>query len=187
MSGSRSIRDDIETVLVTQQQIDDAVGDLASRLTEVFADRNPILIGALKGAFIFFADLVRRLDFPLEIDFVVARSYGNSTVPGCIDITTDVSCDLTGRHVVVIDDIVDTGQTRKALVAVLEERDVASVHTCCLLDKPERRRCDFQPDYVGIVIPDYFVVGYGLDFSGHHRNLPFVGVLRPELYSSSDQ
>ncbi len=185
--GTRSVRDDIETVLVTEKQLEEAVAEIARRLAEDLGDCNPVLIGVLTGSFVFLADLVRRLEFPLQVEFIAARSYGDSAVAGELEIACDVSCGIAGRHVVIVDDIADTGRTLKALVRMLHERGAASVHTCCLLDKPDRRTCDFEADYVGATIPDHFVVGYGLDFAGKHRNLPFVGVLRPDLYQSSEQ
>lgn len=187
MSGVPSPRDDIDEVLVTEAQLEEAVARLAERITADLADKRPLLIGVLTGAFVFLADLVRQLDFPLEIDFICARSYGDRTEPGELDILKDVCCDVAGRHVVLVDDILDTGRTLKALTQLLRERGAASVRTCCLLDKPARREVDFEADYVGIEIPDRFVVGYGLDYARHHRNLPFVGVLRPELYHSAQE
>jgi len=156
-------------------------------LAQDLGDCEPILIGVLTGSFMFLADLVRRLDFPVQVEFMAARSYGDCTVARQLEIACDVSCDIKGRHVVIVDDIVDTGRTLKALARMLQERGAASVRTCCLLDKPDRRDCDFEADYVGATIPDHFVVGYGLDFAGKHRNLPFVGVLRPDLYQAGSQ
>jgi hypoxanthine phosphoribosyltransferase len=187
MSTASSIRDDIKTVLVSRDALTEAVDRIAAELTEDVGECNPVLIGVLTGAFVFMADLVRRLEFPLEVEFMAASSYGDDTVAGELEIACDVNCDLAGRHVVIVDDIADTGQTLTALARMLQERDAASVRTCCLLDKPDRRTCDFDPDYVGVTIPDQFVVGYGLDFAGRHRHLPFVGVLRPELYKSNAQ
>ena len=182
MARASSIRGDIDTVLVTERQIDDAVGQLAAQLKADVGECEPLLVGILIGAFVFMADLVRELDFPVEMDFLNASSYGDCTDPGSLEITWDMTCDVTDRHVVLVDDICDTGQTLKALVQMLQERGAASVRTCCLLDKPDRRTCDYEPDYIGVTIPDRFVVGYGLDYAGKHRNLPFVGVLRPDLY-----
>lgn len=182
MSCAGSIHDDVETVLVSEPQIDEAVAELAAQLTEDVGEKNPLLVGVLIGAFVFMADLVRALDFPLEVDFLNASSYGDSTDPGALEITCDMTCSVAGRHVVIVDDICDSGQTLKALVQMLRDRGASSVRTCCLLDKPDRRTCDFNADYVGVTIPDQFVVGCGLDYAGQHRNLPFVGVLRPELY-----
>jgi len=185
MSATASIQDDVETVLVTRQDLESAIERIAAELTGDVGDGNPILVGVLIGAYVFMADLTRALDFPLEVDFINASSYGNCTQPQQLEIITDVTCDVTDRHVVLVDDIADSGQTLKALVRMLQERGAASVRTCCLLDKPARRTCDFEADYVGVTIPDAFVVGYGLDYAGNHRNLPFVGILRPELYQPS--
>lgn len=187
MSIASPVRNDVETVLVTEREIEAAVDALAAQLTEDVGDRNPLLVGVLIGAFVFMSDLLRRFDFPLEADFINASSYGDCTDPGALEIVCEMMCDVAGRHVVIVDDIADTGQTLKALMQMLQERGAASVRTCCLLDKPERRTCNFQPDYVGVTIPDQFVVGYGLDYAGKYRNLPFVGVLRPELYESGTQ
>lgn len=184
MSSTGPLCDDIATVLVTEEQIEEAVDEIAAKLGDDVRDCHPILVGVLIGAFVFMADLVRRLDFPLEVDFVNASSYGDRTNPDELEIVTDMTLDVTGRHVVIVDDIADTGQTLRALAWMLQERGAATVRTCCLLDKPARRTCDFEADYVGVTIPDQFVVGYGLDYAGNHRNLPFVGVLRPELYQS---
>ncbi|MGC9319676.1 MAG: hypoxanthine phosphoribosyltransferase, partial [Armatimonadota bacterium] len=180
MTAAPSPRDDIAEVIATEVEIRHAVRRLAAALTEDVGDLSPILVGVLNGAFVFLADLVRQLDFPLEIDFINASSYGESTVGDRVEIETDLSLDVKGRHVVIVDDILDTGQTLQGLVAHVTERGAATVRTCCLLDKPARRTVDFEADYVGIEIPDRFVVGYGLDFAQRHRNLPFIGVLRPE-------
>ncbi len=187
MSRTPSIREDVDTLLVSGRQIDEAVNDLATQLTEDVGDRNPLLVGVLIGAFVFMADLIRALDFRLEVDFLNASSYGDCTDPGALEIVTDMTCDVTDRDVVIVDDICDTGQTLRALVLMLQDRGAASVRSCCLLDKPDRRTCDFEPDYVGVRIPDRFVVGYGLDYAGGYRNLPVVGVLRPEMYESSKE
>jgi hypoxanthine phosphoribosyltransferase len=130
------------------------------------------------------ADLVRRLDFPLCMDFVNARSYGQAAVScGEIRLDTELCGDLRDQHVLVVEDIIDTGRTLAALVEHLREAGCASVRTCCFLDKPSRRLVEFTPDYVGIEIPDHFVVGYGLDYAEKHRNLPYVAVLKPEAYT----
>ncbi|HCA48385.1 MAG TPA: hypoxanthine phosphoribosyltransferase [Armatimonadetes bacterium] len=173
---------DIALVLLSEQQIEEALCRLAERLTEDLQDDCPVLIGVLTGSFIFIADLVRRLDFPLQVEFVAARSYRDGTTAGELQIACDLTCEIAGRHIVIVDDIADSGETLSKLVRILQDRGAASVRTCCLLDKPDRRTCNFEADYVGATIPDQFVVGYGLDFAGKHRNLRFVGVLRPELY-----
>lgn len=179
-----SPRDDIEEILVTEAQLEEAVARLAERLTADVGDKRPLLVGVLTGAFVFLADLIRRLDFPLEIEFICARSYNEGTEAAELQIIMDLPCDVAGRHVVLVDDILDTGHTLQALTEILRARGAADVRTCCLLDKPSRREVAFEADYVGVEIPNRFVVGYGLDFARHHRNLPFVGVLRPELYQS---
>lgn len=180
----RALAEDVGEVLVTEQQIEAAVGSLAQQLTADYADKSPLLVGVLTGAFVFMADLVRRLDFPLEVDFVAVSSYGDATVAGELELTRDVSDNVAGRHVLIVDDILDTGRTLAMLTDLFRRREAASVRTCCLLDKPSRRAVEFEADYLGLEIPDQFVVGYGLDFAQGYRNLPFVGVLRPELYES---
>ncbi len=185
MPGKRSLRDDVETVLIAPEELTAAVDSIALRLTEDVGDLNPLFIGVQIGAFVFLADLIRILDFPLEVEFIGASSYRDKTVPGKLEINNDVASDIAGRHLVVVDDIIDTGHTLQALIQMLRKRNAASVRSCCLLDKPERRECDYEADYVGIQIPDRFVVGYGLDHAEQYRNLPYVGVLRPELYNST--
>ncbi len=184
---THSIHDDIDTILVTEQELTEAVDRIAAEVEADLAQANPVLVGVLTGAFVFLSDLVRRFRFPLEVDFIAARSYGDDTVACELEVMCDMACDVTDRHVLVVDDIADTGHTLSSLVRMLHERGAASVRTCCILDKPDRRECDFEPDYVGVTIPDMFVVGYGLDYAGDHRHLPFVGVLRPELYQSSQE
>ncbi len=185
MTAPQSPRDDIAEVVLSAEEIAETVDALAARLTEDVGCLQPIMVGVLTGAFVFLADLVRRLDFPLEVDFVEASSYGESTVGGEVVIRIDLTRDVEGRHVVLVDDILDTGRTLSALRSTLRKRGARSVRTCCLLDKPDRREVDFEADYVGAKIPDVFVVGYGLDYAHGHRNLPFIGVLRTELYQST--
>lgn len=181
MSG-RSPREDVAEVLVSEQDIQGALDDLARRVTCDYADKNPLLVGVLTGAFVFMADLIRRLDFRLEVDFVAAASYGEGTVAGKLELTKDCDRDVSGRHVLLVDDILDSGRTLSGLAELLAERGAASVRTCCLLDKPSGRAVRFKADYVGLQIPDHFVVGYGLDYAYGYRNLASVGVLRPEMY-----
>jgi len=187
MAGAPSLRDDISDVIVSEQQLDEALNRLAASITADLGECRPLLVGVLTGAFMFMADLVRRLDFPLQIEFICARSYGEDTQAGELTMVMDLSCEVAGRHVLIVDDILDSGHTLALLVRILQQRGAASVRTCCLLDKPARRAVEFEADYVGVRIPDRFVVGYGLDYAHHHRNLPFVGVLRPELYRDQHQ
>ena len=184
---SPSPRQDVAKVLATEEELDAAVCRLAAEITADYQDRRPVLVGVLVGSFVFLADLVRRLDFPLEVDFVAASSYGQSTMPGELKLELDLHCEVAGRDVLVVDDILDTGRTLKRLVELLAERGASSVRCCCALDKPSRREVDFEADYVGLQIPDHFVVGYGLDYACSYRNLPFVGVLREELYRREAQ
>ncbi len=187
MASGPSLRDDISDVIVTEEQLDAVLDRLAASITADLAGCDPVLVGVLTGAFMFMADLVRRLDFPLQIEFMRARSYGEDTRAGELTIVMDLSCEIAGRHVLLVDDILDSGHTLAALARILQQRGAASVRTCCLLDKPARRAVAFEADYVGVRIPDRFVVGYGLDYAHHHRHLPFVGVLRPELYRDQHQ
>ena len=175
---------DIERVLLAQEEIAAHVAQLAARLTADYAEKDPVLICVLKGAVNFFKDLVVQLPFHCEYEFVVASSYGGGTqTSGTVQLRKDVFTDLRGRHVVVVEDILDTGLTLDFLVAHLKTKEPASLKICTLLDKPSRRRVELQADYVGVTIPNEFVVGYGLDYNEHYRNLPFIGILKPEVYS----
>lgn len=172
---------DLVAVLLTADEIEARVAELAAELAEEYADKNPLLIGVLKGSIVFLADLMRKLYFPLEIDLVCCKSYGNSdTSSGQVDLLLDVSCELAGRHVLLVEDIVDTGTTLDRLVSLLKARQPASLKICCLLDKPSRRLAPLRPDYVGFEIPDKFVVGYGLDFAERYRWLPHVAVVKTD-------
>jgi hypoxanthine phosphoribosyltransferase len=149
---------------------------LGQRLTGDYRGRRPLFVGLLKGSFIFLADLSRATDLPIEVDFLGLASYGQGMQPGELRVTKELSSDVAGRDVVLIEDICDTGHSLTAARELLEARGPSSVRTCVLLDKPSRRRVPFAPDYVGFEIPDLFVVGYGLDFAELYRNLPWVGV-----------
>jgi len=174
----------IAEILVTEEQIRAKVAELAAALSREYAGKRLLIVGVLNGAAVFVADLLRALSIPAELEFVGMSSYGCSTVScGELQLTKDVACDLEGKHVLVVEDIVDTGRTLAALVACLRARGPASVRVCALLDKPSRRQVDFRPDFVGFTIPDRFVVGYGLDFAQGFRGLPYVAVLRPEAYA----
>lgn len=175
---SRSLHDDVAQVLVSEAELARIVDRLAAEITADCAQLHPLVVGVLVGSFVFMADLVRRLDFPLEVDFVAASSYREGTVAGELRLTKDLDRDVQDRHVLVVDDILDTGRTLKLLAELLRQRGAASVRTCCVLDKPSRREVQFEADYVGAQIPDHFVVGYGLDCGYAYRNLPYVAVLR---------
>lgn len=175
-----SLGDDVAQVLVGEDDLARIVDRLAQEITADYRHLQPMVVGVLVGSFVFVADLVRRLDFPLEVDFMAASSYCDGTVAGELRLTKDLERDVAGRHVLLVDDILDTGRTLKRLTELLTERGAAGVRTCCVLDKPSRREVQFEADYVGTQIPDHFVVGYGLDCGYAYRNLPYVGVLREQ-------
>lgn len=177
--------DDIESVLVTEEQIDEIVTRIAKRIDEDFKDQNLIILCILKGSVMFFSDLLRKVKHPVEMDFMRVSSYGSNTEStGNVRILLDVDHDkLVSSHVLIVEDIIDSGRTLSYLCDYLRLRGAKSVHTCTLLDKPSRRVVDFTPDYVGVEIPDEFVVGYGLDYDEKYRTLPFVGILKREIYT----
>ena len=178
------MKNDIQEILLTEEQIQAKVKELAAQITEEYAGKNPVFIGVLKGVVIFFADMVRNIDIPCEIDFMSIASYSGTTSTGRTEIRKDVSVDIKNRHVVILEDIFDTGTSLTYTVNHLLNKQPASLKVCTFLDKPERRRpgITLVPDYTGYVIPNKFVVGYGLDFNEHYRNLPYIGVLKPEVY-----
>ena len=165
-------------VLYDEKTIAERVSALGEKITKDYADKDLLVIAILKGSFMFFSDLLKKIDLPLEIDFMAARSYGDSTHPGEVHIIKDLDKPIEGRHILIIEDILDTGQTLHALYKMLEVRGAASRKTCAFLDKPARRTVDFYADYKGYEIPDYFVVGYGLDYAEKYRNLPYIAVLK---------
>ena len=174
----------IEKVLLSEQQIQDKVQELADILTKEYAGKDPIFVGVLKGVVIFFADMVRKINIPCEIDFMCLSSYGGTVSTGNVAVKKDLSVDIKDRHVVILEDIYDTGNSLSFLHKYLLDRKPASLKICTLLDKPERRKpgITLVPEYVGFTIPNEFVVGYGLDYNEHYRNLPYIGILKPEVY-----
>lgn len=178
---------DIESILVTEEEIAKISDRIAAEITEDYKDSNKklVIICILKGSLMFTCELMKRITIPLEIEFMKVSSYGSKTVSsGIINIHLDIKReDMEEVDFLIIEDIIDSGKTLSHLVRYLKERGAASVKTCALLDKPDRRTVDFVPDYCGTVIPDKFVVGFGLDYDEKYRNLPFVGVLKPEVYS----
>jgi len=179
-----NILNDIEKTLVSKEELDAKVQELADKIAADYADKNPVFLGILKGSFVFMADLMRKINIYCDIDFMAVSSYGNrSTTSGAVKINKDLSQDIEGRHVVIIEDILDSGVTLSYLKSYLMNRNPASISICTLLDKPARRKADIKADYFGFDIPDEFVVGYGLDYAERYRNLPFIGVLKPEIYS----
>ena len=174
---------DIQTILVDEKALAARVAELGAQITADYQGRDPILIGVLTGSFVFMADLVRHLDMPLTVAFCAASSYGDGTEScGEVCVNTDMKADLRGRHVLVVEDIVDSGRTLVALMDEMKQRGVASVECCALLSKPARRVVEVKAKYLGFEIPDEFVVGYGLDFAGKYRHLPHIAALKPEAY-----
>ncbi len=167
-----------EQVLFTEEQVRARVKELGQRLTQDYAGEEPVLIGVLRGVVVFMADLMREIDLPLQVEFMEISRYGEPGHGGAIDIIRDVRANLAGRHVIVVEDIVDTGMTLRILLEHLETKTPASLKVCALLDKSVRRVADVPTDYIGFETPDEFVIGYGLDHDGRYRNLPYIGVLR---------
>jgi hypoxanthine phosphoribosyltransferase len=175
---------DIKEVLISEEQIQAKVKELASQLSRDYRGKSPVLVGVLNGAFVFLSDLIRRLELDCTIDFVAWASYGKDTSSsGIFRIMKDLETNVESKHVLVVEDIIDTGLTLHYLLDTIRARRPASVKVVALLDKPSRRRIEAKADYLGFQIPDAFVVGYGLDFAQGYRNLPFIGILKPEIYA----
>ena len=179
-----NILQDIEKVLFTHEEIVEASKRVAKQIEEDYKDKEPVLICTLKGALPFMAELMKHIDIHVVTDFIDVSSYhGGTESTGTILIKKDVGMDIAGRDVIIVEDIVDTGRTLKALIENLLERKVVSVTCASLLDKPEARIVDIEPDYIGLICPKAFVVGFGLDYEERYRNTPYVGVLKEEIYS----
>ncbi len=179
------MKQDIERILFSEEQLKERIAALGAELTRDYEDENPIFVGVLKGCFVFMADLLRNVDVYCTMDFMSVSSYGDGvTSTGAVKINKDLSRDIAGRHVIIVEDILDSGITLSYLKKYLSVRNPASISIVTLLDKPARRRADVQADYVGFEVEDAFVVGYGLDYAEEYRNLPYIGVLKSEVYSS---
>ncbi len=178
------MKSDIEKILLTEGEIAEKVKELGATLANEYREKNPLVICVLKGAVVFMADLIRQMDIDCEMDFMAVTSYGDSTESsGVVRILKDLDTSVQNRHVLIVEDIMDSGLTLSRLVDMLRHRDAASVKVVTLLNKPERRKVDIVPDYSGFTIPDEFVVGYGLDYAERYRNLPYIGVLKPQVYT----
>ena len=174
---------DIQEILFTEDQLKNRVREIARQIEADYAGKEIMLISVLRGSFIFMADLCRAIDLPCTLDFMSVSSYGTGTTSsGQVQITKDLTEDITGRHVIVVEDILDSGNTLSYLLNILNHRHPASVRLCTLLDKPDRRTKPVDLHYSGFTIPDAFVVGYGLDYAEKYRNLPYIGILKPEVY-----
>ncbi len=175
--------DDVEEVLIPEEVLQDRIRELGRQISVEYKNKEPLLVGILTGAFVFMADLMRGISIPCQVDFMATASYGSTTESsGIVRILKDLDQTIEGRHVIVVDDIIDTGLTMDYLLETLKARYPASLRVCALLDKVPRRRREVPIDFRGFEIPDKFVIGYGLDYAGRYRNLPFIGVLKPELY-----
>lgn len=175
---------DIERVLISEEELQKRIGELGQQLAKDYDGKDPIFVGVLKGVVNFFTDMVRATPIRCQYEFMAVSSYGGGTsTSGNVKMLKDVSCNIKGRHVVILEDILDSGLTLKFVTEHLRAMEPASLKICTLLDKPERRKVDIFADYVGFTIPNEFVVGFGLDYQEFYRNLPFIGVLKPEVYS----
>ena len=184
MNSLDPLPSEIQQVLADEQSIDDSIRRMAAQISHDYAGKDLLLIGILKGAFIFLADLARHLTIPHAVDFMSLSSYGaTATTSGEVRIIMDLRTFIRDKHVIIVEDIVDTGYTLRYLKHLLEARQPASLRTAVLLSKPARRKVDVQIDYLGFEIPDEWIVGYGLDYADRHRTLPYIAVLKPEVYS----
>lgn len=187
MDTNARIYQDLERVLITREEIREAVQKLGHQITRDYEGKEPIMVCILKGAVMFYNDLIREIDLPVTMEFMAISSYGNSTkTSGVVNIRKDMDIDITGKDIIIVEDIVDSGMTLSFLKKVLENRNAASVSIATLLNKPARRRIDLDVEYYCFNIPDAFVVGYGLDYAEKYRNLPDIGVLHPRIYTNEE-
>lgn len=178
---------DMEKVLLSAEEIQEKVKELGAQISKDYEGKNLLLISILKGSIVFMSDLMRAITIHCKIDFMAVSSYGSSTkTSGVVRILKDLDIPLENYDVLIVEDILDSGMTLDYITKILNERHPKSIKICTLLDKPSRRKIDIKADYVGFLVPDEFVVGYGLDYDERYRNVPFVGVLRPEIYTKMD-
>ena len=179
----RDLSDEIHEVLFTEDQLRARVAEVGAQITADYQGKAPLLVSVLRGSYIFMADLSRSIDLPVTIDFMSVSSYGKGTASsGQVQITKDLSDDIEGRDLIIVEDILDSGNTLFYLMQILQARAPSSIRLCTLLDKPDRRTKPISADYCGFTIPDAFVVGYGLDYAENYRNLPYIGILAPHVY-----
>lgn len=183
MERDAKLYGDLSKILVTEEEIKAAVKKLGQQITADYQGKAPMVIGILKGAVVFYSDLIREIDLPLRTDFMALSSYGSATkTTGVVKVMKDLDRDIVGQDVLIVEDIVDSGMTLSYLKKMLSDRGAASIKIVTLLDKPARRRVDLKADYFCFEIPDEFVVGYGLDYDEKYRNIPDIGVLHPRIY-----
>lgn len=178
------MENNIGKVLITEEQLQIRIREMAEEISREYADKNPVFVGVLKGVVLFFGDFIKRVTVPCQIDFMCISSYSGTESTGNMKVKMDLSTDIKGRHVVILEDIFDTGRSLNYTYNYLMSMEPASVKIATLLDKPARRRPEvkLEADYVGFEIPDEFVVGYGLDYDEYYRNLPYIGIMKPEVY-----
>ena len=178
------MKEDVLRVLLSEDEIREKVRELGGKITADYKNSNLMLVTVLKGAVVFLADLMRQIDVPAEIDFMVVSSYGSGVKSsGVVKIVKDLDVPLAGKDILIVEDILDSGLTLSYIKELLESRGPRSIRIATLLDKPSRRKVDLQADYIGFSVPDEFVIGYGLDYDEKYRNLPYIGILKPEVYS----
>ena len=188
MARTRELSSAVEEIVIDEQALAQRISELGAEISADYRDRELLLVGVLKGAVFFIADLMRAIDAPCEVDFMAISSYGSATdSSGVVRILKDLDLSIENRHVLVVEDIIDSGLTLAYLVRTLKARQPASLEVCTLMTKPSRRRVDVECRYVGFEIPERFVIGYGLDFAERYRNLPYVGVLRDELVAQAEE
>lgn len=180
----KNLLDDLTEILLTEQQIEERIEEMAKEIAEEYSGKQPLLVSILKGSFVFMADLVRKLNIDCTLDFMIVSSYGTKSVStGAVKIIKDLDIDIENKHILLVEDILDSGLTLSYIKRILETKKPASLRICTLLDKPGRRTANITADYVGFTIPDKFIVGYGLDYAERYRNLPMIGILDPKIYS----
>ena len=178
------MKEDIQSVLYSKEQQAQKVRQLGQEISRDYAGKNPLLVSVLKGSVVFMSDLMRAIDIPCQIDFMMVSSYGSGVkTSGVVKIMKDLDTPLEGRDLIIVEDILDSGKTLYYLKGMLSDRQPKSIRIAALLDKPDRREAPVSADYCGFVVPDQFIVGYGLDYAEKYRNLPYIGVLKPEIYS----
>ncbi len=180
------MNNELEKILVDEDSLQLKIRELGKAITKDYEGKDLLVVCVLKGAVMFVSDLIKRIDLPLEIDFMAVSSYGDSTVSsGVVKIIKDLDKQICGKHILIVEDIIDSGLTLSYLIENLKSRNPESVNICTLLDKPENRKAHIEIDYTGFVIPDEFVVGYGLDYAEKYRNLPYIGILKREIYQNN--
>lgn len=180
-----NMENDILKILITEEEIQRRIEELGEVITSDYQGKDPVIVGVLKGVVVFYADMIRKIGTHCQMDFMWISSYAGTTSTGKMEVRRDISTDIKGRHVLILEDIYDTGNSLDFTYRHLLSKEPASLKICTFLDKPERRKpgITLKPDYIGYTVPNEFVVGYGLDFNEHYRNLPYIGVLKPEAYN----